>query len=80
MSGIPTGDWSWIDGAARRFEQAWRKGPRPRIEDYLAKVAEPQRPLLLGRAATCRARAPSAGGREAKGSRSIWADSRSMKS
>src|SRR3954469_22380086 len=48
MSGIPTGDWSWIDDSARRFELAWRNGPRPRMEAYLAKVAEPQRPLLLG--------------------------------
>jgi hypothetical protein len=44
MSRIPSADWSWIDTAAQWFERAWKKGPRPRIEDFLAKVAEPQRP------------------------------------
>ena len=47
MSEIPQEDWSWIDAAARRFERAWKTGPRPRIEDFLAKVPEPQRPALL---------------------------------
>jgi len=47
MVEIPTADWSWINEAAERFEQAWKKGPRPRIEDFLAKVPEPGRPPLL---------------------------------
>jgi hypothetical protein len=47
VSGIPSADWSWIDAADQRFERAWKKGPRPRIEDFLAKVAEPQRPALF---------------------------------
>jgi serine/threonine protein kinase len=47
MSGIPTGDWSWVHAAAERFEQAWKKGPRPRIEDFLAEVEESRRPPLL---------------------------------
>jgi hypothetical protein len=37
MSEIPTNDWTWINAAADRFERAWKQGPRPRIEDYLAE-------------------------------------------
>jgi eukaryotic-like serine/threonine-protein kinase len=40
-------DWTWINAAADRFERAWKTGPRPRIEDYLAEVQESQRPALL---------------------------------
>jgi hypothetical protein len=47
MSEVPTGDWSWIDAAAQRFERAWKQGPRPRIEDFLVKVDESRWPLLL---------------------------------
>jgi superkiller protein 3 len=47
MSEIPTGDWSWVNKAAERFERAWKKGPRPRIEDYLMEVPESQWPPLL---------------------------------
>ena len=47
MAEIPTGDWSWINEAAERFERAWKKGTRPRIEDYLKEVEEQQRPRLL---------------------------------
>ena len=36
-----------IDKAADDFERAWKKGPRPAIEDYLAGVAEPRRSILL---------------------------------
>jgi serine/threonine protein kinase len=47
MSEIPTGDWSWINDAAERLERAWKKGSRPRIEDFLANEPEPRRPPLL---------------------------------
>src|SRR5271154_918078 len=47
MNEIPTVDWAWMNEAAERFERAWKKGPRPRIEDFLAEVPEPQRPRLL---------------------------------
>ena len=47
MIEIPTSDWSWIDSAARRFERAWKAGPRPRIEDYLAELEESKRARLL---------------------------------
>ena len=47
MTEIPTADWSWINTAAERFERGWKEGPRPRIEDYLNEVDEPQRPRLL---------------------------------
>jgi WD40 repeat protein/serine/threonine protein kinase len=48
LAEIPTGDWSLVDEAAQRFERAWQKGPRPRIEDFLSEVPEAVRPLLLG--------------------------------
>jgi len=47
MSEIPSADWSWIHAIAERFEQAWKKGPRPRIEDFLATVDESCWPPLL---------------------------------
>jgi serine/threonine protein kinase len=37
-----------LDAAAARFERAWRCSERPLIEAYLAEVAEPHQPLLLG--------------------------------
>jgi serine/threonine protein kinase/formylglycine-generating enzyme required for sulfatase activity len=36
-----------VKAASARFEQAWRDGLRPRVEDYLDGCQEPQRPLLL---------------------------------
>ena len=49
MGDTPPGDWTWIDDLADRFEHAWKEGPRPRIEDYLADVdpADPRRARLL---------------------------------
>ncbi len=47
MSEIPTGDWSWINDVADRFERAWNNGSPPRIEDFLANEPEPRRPPLL---------------------------------
>ncbi len=47
MAEIPTGDFSWINDAAERFERDWKKGRRPRIEDFLAKEPEPRRRPLL---------------------------------
>jgi len=47
MAEIPPVDWSWINAAADRFERAWKVSPRPRLEDYLAEVAEPRRTRLL---------------------------------
>jgi tetratricopeptide (TPR) repeat protein/tRNA A-37 threonylcarbamoyl transferase component Bud32 len=37
-----------VDAACDAFEAAWRAGRAPRIEDYLAAAAEPDRPALLG--------------------------------
>jgi serine/threonine-protein kinase len=48
MGSEQPGDRTWIDEVADRFERAWGDGPRPRIEDYLADVAEPRRTRLLG--------------------------------
>ena len=36
-----------IEDICNRFESAWMKGMRPRIEDYLTEAAAPQRPALL---------------------------------
>jgi serine/threonine protein kinase len=47
MSEIPSADWSCIHANAERFERAWKKGPRPRIEDFLATVGESFQPQLL---------------------------------
>src|SRR5689334_5290235 len=38
---------TWIDAIATLFEQSWRAGQRPRIEDCLLGVEEPRRSLLL---------------------------------
>jgi hypothetical protein len=48
LAEIPNADWTLINAAAARFEQDRKKGPRPRIEDFLAKVSEARRPPLLG--------------------------------
>ncbi len=47
MAEIPAADRSWIDAAAERFERGWTNGERPRIEELLIDVPEPQRPPLL---------------------------------
>src|ERR1700733_1793836 len=47
MPDIATADWSWINAAAERFERAAKEGRRPRIEDYLANVAQARREALL---------------------------------
>jgi eukaryotic-like serine/threonine-protein kinase len=48
MSHSQTGERTWIDEAADRFECDWKRGgDRPRIEDFLAQEAGPRRSLLL---------------------------------
>ena len=47
MAEMPSADWTWINAEADRFERSWKRGPRPRIEDFLAGVDEPRRPALL---------------------------------
>jgi serine/threonine protein kinase len=47
MREIPSSDWTRIDAAAMRFEQAWKEGPRPQIEHFLLEVPEVLRPPLL---------------------------------
>ncbi len=46
MAEIPTADGDGIASAAERFERAWKNGERPRIEEFLINVPEPQRPLV----------------------------------
>jgi hypothetical protein len=36
-----------IDEICDRFEQAWKDGQRPRIEDFLGDYSEPERADLL---------------------------------
>jgi serine/threonine-protein kinase len=36
-----------INAICDRFERAWQAGPRPRLEDYLDEVPEPERSALL---------------------------------
>src|SRR5262249_43746367 len=47
MAEIPTTDWTRINDAADRFECAWKAGPRPRIDDYLAEAEPRLRAALL---------------------------------
>ena len=47
MAEIPNAEWSWIDAAADRFELAYRRSRRPRIEDYLVDVYSERAPVLL---------------------------------
>ena len=47
MHAWPPDDQSFIDQRADSFEQDWRAGRHPRIEDYLAGVAEPRRARLF---------------------------------
>jgi eukaryotic-like serine/threonine-protein kinase len=43
-----SGERTWIDEAADRFESAWKRGgDRPRIEDFLVGRSEPGRTVLL---------------------------------
>jgi tetratricopeptide (TPR) repeat protein/tRNA A-37 threonylcarbamoyl transferase component Bud32 len=42
----PDGDWSALKDAVKRFEDAWRQGPRPAIDDYLPP-GEPLRSRAL---------------------------------
>jgi hypothetical protein len=39
---------SWLDAAGERFEQAWDRGERPRLEALLEGVPEPRQSVLLG--------------------------------
>src|SRR6266481_318960 len=36
-----------VDAACQRFEAAWKKGARPRIEDRMAEAPPELRPVLL---------------------------------
>ena len=48
MNPSQTGERTWIDQAADRFEASWKRaGDRPLIEDFLAAEAGPRRTLML---------------------------------
>src|SRR5262249_3319540 len=44
---LPPGLAARLDPVCDRFESAWLAGERPRLEDALALVAQPDRPALL---------------------------------
>src|SRR5262249_49310374 len=43
----PAEDWSALKDAVRRFEDAWRQGPRPAIDDYLPPDDRWRCPVLI---------------------------------
>jgi hypothetical protein len=45
--GLPQGLAGRLDPVLDRFEQAWKAGARPRLEDFLPAVDEADRPALL---------------------------------
>src|SRR5262249_34659000 len=52
-SSAPRGSWPpslWlhVDGVCDRFEEAWKSGSRPNLEEYLVEAAEDERGLLIG--------------------------------
>jgi hypothetical protein len=47
MNAFEPQDPSWIDAQGEPFEEAWERGERPRIEDYLAGLSGPARADLL---------------------------------
>jgi serine/threonine protein kinase len=44
---LPLSEARHVDAICDHFEAAWLAGQRPRIEDYLGNVPEPERPFLL---------------------------------
>ena len=44
---LPPSSARHLDAICTRFEVAWRRGDRPRIEDFLGEAAEPERSALL---------------------------------
>lgn len=47
QDGLPFSQEQEIDRLCSQFEQAWRGGQRPKIDDYLGKVALSLRDLLV---------------------------------
>jgi serine/threonine-protein kinase len=47
LNALPPDLGPWLDQTCNRFEDDWRAGRRPRIEDYLGDAAEPARSALL---------------------------------
>ncbi len=43
----PAAEWSALKDAVRRFERAWREGPRPPIDDYLPADEPPRSRALV---------------------------------
>jgi serine/threonine protein kinase len=67
MSSLPSGERTWIDKAADRFEQQCTSGAqRPRIEDLLGEADPDQRARLLGELVRVECELRRAGGEEPK--------------
>jgi serine/threonine-protein kinase len=45
--GLPPPAWSRLEAAIKHFEDAWRRGTRPSLDDYLAPAARERRTLLV---------------------------------
>ena len=49
MNEFPDTRWTPLNAAADRFERAWKRAPKPRIEDVLAETRETYSgPLAVG--------------------------------
>ena len=44
---LPLSQFERVVATCDRFEAAWRAGQRPRVEDYLGDLPDPERPALL---------------------------------
>jgi tetratricopeptide (TPR) repeat protein len=47
MTGLTSEDWAAREQVLRRFEEAWRRGLRPALENYLPASELPRRAVLL---------------------------------
>jgi len=41
------GEWAWLEQVVERFEEAWRRGERPAVEEYLPAGGGGSRELIL---------------------------------
>jgi WD40 repeat protein len=46
-SALPCEVWERLEGILERFEDAWKRGQRPAIDDYLAQIDGERRALLI---------------------------------
>jgi tetratricopeptide (TPR) repeat protein/tRNA A-37 threonylcarbamoyl transferase component Bud32 len=44
---MPSERWQYLEGVLDRFEEAWKRGERPALDDYLADIDGERRALLI---------------------------------